>query len=335
MKKIILPFLLVLILSGCSTAQTEEEPGMVYTKAAMTVAVQLTQNATPEATSTPTLEPTITPTATLEPTSTPTVPIPTATWSFNTAGKATAPILLYFHVGDGKEDNLYYQWETNIDIPSNEFRHQMQVLKEAGYTSIPVSTLAEAIWFGAELPAKPVVITFDVITTGIYNKAFPIMQHYGFIGTLYVTAAQVNGEGVLTEAQIKEMIAAGWEIGSKGMTGVDLTQNYSMLSDEISGSRLRLEEKFGVPVKSFAYPYGNNDAEVGSRVSSWGYTSAAGIFNTVEHNTGTIYYLARYEVKNDWTIDNFINILPWKPIAVPTPETGAIQGIEASTTITP
>lgn len=325
-------FLLILLLTGCSTAQVEEVPGIVYTKAAMTVAAQLTQNATPEATNTPTLEPTITPTPTTEPTVTPTVPIPTATWTFNTAGKVTAPILLYFHVGDGKEDNLYYQWETNIDIPSNEFRHQMQVLKEAGYTSIPVSKLAEAIWFGAELPARPVVITFDVITDGIYNKAFPIMQYYGFIGTLYVTAAQVNGEGVLDEAQIKEMIAAGWEIGSKGMTGVDLTQNYAMLSDEISGSRLRLEEKFGVPVKSFSYPYGSNDAEVGSRVASWGYTSAAGIFNTSEHNTATVYYLARYEVKNDWTIDDFIKRLPWKPEAVPTPETGAIPGVVTSST---
>jgi len=331
MKIRIWSILLLIILAGCSTAQVEEEPGMVYTKAAQTVAVQLTQNATEEPTSTATLEPTLTPTVTIEPTSTPTVPVPTATWSFNTAGKATVPILLYFHVGDGKEDNLYYQWETNIDIPSSEFRHQMQVLKEAGYTSIPISKLSDAIWFGTELPAKPIVITFDVITNGIYNKAFPIMKHYGFAGTLYVTAAQVNGEGVLTEAQIKEMIAAGWEIGSKGMTGVDLTQNYSMLSDEISGSRLRLEEKFGVPVKSFSYPYGNNDAEVGSRVSAWGYTSAVGIFNTYEHNTGTIYYLARFEVKNDWTIDDFLYRLPWKPEVVPTPETDPIQGITTAT----
>ncbi len=54
-----------------------------------------------------------------------------------------------------------------------------------------------------------------------YTNAFPIMKKYGFTGVLYTVVLYIGQHsGVaadpdyLTIDQLKEMAAAGWEIGS-------------------------------------------------------------------------------------------------------------------------
>ncbi|MBI9035075.1 MAG: polysaccharide deacetylase family protein [Bacteroidales bacterium] len=318
MKKVIVFLLIGLFLVSCSsTTSTPVDTNAIYTEAAMTVAVQFTKEAEKIPTSTNTASPV--PTETLEPpTETPipsptTIP-PTPTWSYHAPGPVVAPILIYNHISDDKDDNPYYQWESAVDIHPDIFRQQMMVLRDAGYTPITVETLVDAIVFGADLPPKPIIITFDSNTAGIYNNAYPIMQEFGFTGTLYVVANHLNGGGIVTTDQVKEMALAGWEIGSKGMNGVVLTTDYSVLSEEISGSKLKLEEILGFPIKSFSYPGGATDAAVSTRVAEWGYYSAVGLFKTSEHYYGSLYYLARYEIKNGMTIQEFVDILPWKPV---------------------
>lgn len=307
--------IMAFVLSGCSAAsQPTLDPVMIYTQAAQTVQAQMNQIAsqtppTPTATLTATPEPTMTASPSPEPSLTPTQP-----WVFNPPGKVTAPILLYTVIADNADDDPYFQWESPLNVGSLQFEQEMLALKESGYESITISQLTTAIWEGAELPPRPVVITFDSNKLGTYKKAFPIMQKYGFVGTIFVVVNQLDGNGVLTTAQIKEMQKAGWEIGSKGMSGASLLDRMDNLGDEISGSRLALEEKLGVPVTSFSYPGGAIDdgGKITSRVQSWGYKGAVGIFKTVDHTIGSVYYLARYEIRKDLPLDDFLTILPWK-----------------------
>lgn len=318
-KAFLLVIGLLILLMACSPSQEKTlGPNEIYTLAAKTVFVQMTQAAalTPSATPTPTLAPTLTPTIPPPPTNTP-IP-PTPTWTFNQAGKVTAPILLYNRIEDNNTDDANYHWESKINIPSDLFRQQMEILKTNGYTPIPISLLAKAVREGANLPDRPVVITFDVGAVGIYKKAFPIMKEFGFVGNLYITTNQLDAGWMITTSEVKELVAAGWEIGSKGYTGIDLTSNHTKLSDEIALSRTTLEQKIGASVVSFSYPYGKIDDVVGPRVADWGYSSAVGIFNTSEHTMNTIYYLARYEIRKDMTSEDFAAILPWKPEILPT-----------------
>jgi len=319
-KLVLLAFLVSICLSACSPQIPTLDEAAIYTQAAMTVAVQLTQDAAllPTFTNTVTPEPTATLTFTPEPS--PTQPTPTQSWAYNPAGSALVPILLYSHVSDDINDNPYYQWETHIDISSADFRQQMAILKEAGYAPISITLLINAIRNGADLPPRPIVITFDSDTPGIYRKAFPIMQEMGFIGNLFIIAGHLDASGTLTTAQVQELVAAGWEIGSKGMWGVDLTTNYEALAEEVSGSKHLLEEKLGTIINVFSYPYGSVDGMVSSRVQEWGYLGAVGLkwYETSEHTLETIYYLSRFEVQSDWAPEDFIAILPWKPDTIPT-----------------
>lgn len=313
--------LTVALIAGCiPEAEEEVHPNDIYTEVAKTVVMQLTQQAEliPTSTVTMTLEPTATSTNTPEPT--PTVPTSTPTWSYNLPGAIKVSILAYNHIADDVTDNLYYEAGDEINISSQTFQQQMTILKEAGYSAIPISLIVKAIKTGVEIPPQPIAITFDVMSTGIYKNAFPILKELDFIATLFVTFNHLDVDGMITTVKLEEMMDAGWEIGSRGMNGYDLTNDYSLLSNEISGSRLALEEKFGIPITLFAYPYGRSDDMIFERVVSWGYEAAVGYtwYESPEHTDLNLYYLSRYVINKGYSVEKFVSFLPWKPKQIPT-----------------
>ena len=324
MKKLLIfsvGLMILISLLGCSPKNSQSDGDLIYTQAAETVQAQLTSAAAliPTATFTNTPEPTLPPTETAIPSLTPTPTIAaTATWVFNPAGSVIAPILIYPRIADSAEDDANYQWESNLNVTKAQFEQEMAALYAGGYTPIPVSLIIEAVWNGAELPPRPVAITFDGGAIGVYNFAYPIMEKYGFVGTVFIASTHVDGSWMLSTSQLKELIGKGWEVGSKGYNAVNLVDNYEALADEISYSRTDLEEKLDTSVTTFSYPFGVADTGVISRVSQWGYKGAVGVFNTSEHSMATIYYMGRYQVTRDTTIEQFISFLPWQPETIPT-----------------
>lgn len=72
--------------------------------------------------------------------------------------------------------------------------------------------------------------------------------------------------------EIKKLSDYGWEIGPHGATHRRLTEcNDADLSYEVSKSKTALEDKLGVTVRSFSYPYGRNDDRVNDGLKKAGY----------------------------------------------------------------
>jgi peptidoglycan/xylan/chitin deacetylase (PgdA/CDA1 family) len=263
------------------------------------------------------LTPTITLTplpVTLIPTSTNT-PLPTATptWIYhNRQEKIYAPILLFHHIMNVEVPNRY-----NISLDT--FTTQIKNLKEWGYTSITVSTLANAIRNGGELPEKPVVISFDDGDIDVYQNAYPIMKQYGFVGTFYIVANRLQAKEFVHVDQLKNMIADGWEIGCHGFAHTDMKADHNSIETEgLHGKRV-LQEALGIPINSFAYPYGSFDSEVGNHVAIYGYTNAVGLGTSYIHSMYSIFYLSREEVRGDYDMTAFAKLLPWSPESTPIP----------------
>jgi peptidoglycan/xylan/chitin deacetylase (PgdA/CDA1 family) len=63
-----------------------------------------------------------------------------------------------------------------------------------------------------------------------------------------------------TLAHLRELVAAGVEIGAHTRSHADLGANLSttQLTDEIIGSKVDLEDALGVPIRYFAFPYGQH-----------------------------------------------------------------------------
>ena len=77
---------------------------------------------------------------------------------------------------------------------------------------------------------------------------------------------------------IRHAAAEGVEIGSHGLTHVDLTQaDDETLEAEVHESRYRLAELTGVAVDGFCYPYGSIDRRAMDAVRDAGYSYACAI----------------------------------------------------------
>lgn len=307
------------VLLGCSvdaqanlqTAVPQGSPIMINNstssptpfQAVTNTAVVIPPTYTPSPTFTPTLTSTPIPTDTPVPTDTP-MPTDTPEPVYNPGGYVIAPILLYHHISDVGNGNRYY-------VTPDVFRAQLQALRDWGYTSITVTDLVNVIINGGELPARPVVLTFDDGNNDIYQNAFPIMQEMGFVGTFYIVGNRLQSRYFVTTDQLIEMTNAGWEIGDHSMSHIDLTLDHSVIGYEAATSRSVLEDALGVPINTFAYPYGLTDEFVTNKISEYGYHAGMGLGRSWEHSWGTLFYLSRIEIEASYDMAKFASILPW------------------------
>ncbi len=229
--------------------------------------------------------------------------LPTSEWTFHDAGAVTAPIIFYHHVISGDPPNIYC-------VTTDAFTEQMDYLQSNGYSVIPISLLVTAIKVGANLPDRPIVISFDDGNADIYDNAFPIMHKYGFTGTLYLVVNYLDQDTFLSTDQVVELQNAGWEIGNHSMSHPNLAGMQADLSFQIVNSKKFLAKKFNAPIDTFAYPYGETDPDINSAVANE-YTAAVGLGHSYTHSLADIYYLERIEVNSDTDLSSFASALPW------------------------
>jgi peptidoglycan/xylan/chitin deacetylase (PgdA/CDA1 family) len=224
---------------------------------------------------------------------------------------ATVPILLYHNIP------IYSTPSDRYDVSAAHFEEQMKLLKDYGYSTITIQQLVNHIKKGHVLPVRPIVISFDDGYQNVYDNAFPIMERYGFTGTVYIVSNRLQSEGFLNQDHLKEIVDHGWEVGSHSMTHTELTQNHALVRQEILQSRLDLDKALGIKVFSFAYPFGSLDWYISSKVLDYGYFAAVGVGNLSQHTFGTVYNLSRREIEGGATLEEFEELLPWTGRYVP------------------
>ncbi len=64
-------------------------------------------------------------------------------------------------------------------------------------------------------------------------------------------------------------------------------------------------------MSTFAYPYGETDEFVTTKVSEYGYRAGMGLGTATDHYLGTLFYLSRIEIHSDYDLTVFASLLPW------------------------
>lgn len=244
-----------------------------------------TATATATATATqqpPTPTPTATATATAVPVTITPPQIPTALPTPNGIYSWTlkVPILMYHYISVPPADADIYRQDLSV-TPDN-FRAQMQYLAENGYTTIDLYDLSLAILGKKELPAKPVILTFDDGYADNYLNAFPVLQEYGLTGTFFVVTEFIdqNREGYMTWEMAKEMAAAGNRIEPHSRTHPDLRgQPREKLIWEILGPQETIAYHLGYKPQFFNYPAGRYDEaviQILQELNFWGAVTTMG-----------------------------------------------------------
>ena len=264
-----------------------------------------TANQTPRPTVRSTKRSTLTPTWTLQPSKAPALPTRTAASPPSPSPRAViAPILLYHHVSD--------QGSGRYVVAVDNFRRQMETLEEGGYQTVTISQVAAAVRGEAALPERAVAITFDDGYLDTYENAFPILRELGFKATLYVITGTLETDksyGYLQDEALKELIDAGWEIGSHSVTHTNLKTTWLGIRSELEQSKETLEERLGIEVSSFSYPFGITNDWIKARVPEHGYTSAVGLDILNVHTPRQQFFLSRREVLGGTSLSGFKSLL--------------------------
>lgn len=191
-----------------------------------------------------------------------------------------APMILMYHgVAQVLEDpNLFC-------VSPSRFAEQMDWLERHGQRGVSISELVDAMRAGR---ARGLVgLTFDDGYLSVLEAALPELKRRGFGASAYIISDRLGGtnewdEGpswpLMTAAQVRDLAAAGIEIGSHAATHMRLAGvSPEQLSAEVSASRASLAALLGNQVRGFAYPYGSMDAAARRAVRDAGYEYACAV----------------------------------------------------------
>lgn len=248
-------------------------PGMP-TAAVRQVTLNNAVELTPHLAALPTLEPTATPAPAVTPYSGPTA-LP---------GSVTRiPILMYHYVRevDASTDPLGY----SLSVTPANFAAQLETIARLGYTPVTMAEALACLQGAAGCPPRPVALTFDDGYADAYSAALPLLRERGFAATFYIVADFVGQPGYMTMEQLRELAAAGMEIGAHSVSHPDLTAlDEATARYEINESRQRVAALTGAPVTSFCYPAGRYNPLVRALVQEAGFTSAVTTIQSADFN---------------------------------------------------
>lgn len=178
------------------------------------------------------------------------------------------------------------------------FRRHVECLVEAGATALTVGELARLLEAGRPLPERAVAITFDDAFGSVVDHAAPVLIEYGLPATVFAVAGYLGGRNdwpsqpsgvprrpLAGAADLAELARAGFEIGSHGTAHLPLTSaDAAVARRELVDSRQLLEDSLGVPVTSFAYPYGATPSVAALAIARSAYRCAGNVaFERVDH----------------------------------------------------
>lgn len=184
-------------------------------------------------------------------------------------------------------------WPAPTSVRPADFEAQLTSFVRSGYRG---ATLSEAL---VSPPVeKTLVVTFDDAHSSVWELAREPMRRLGVPGTVYAPADYVGAGrpmawagydvwlGTEHEAelacmswpQLRELAAAGWEIGSHTCSHPRLSQlGDGEIAAELEGSRRICEEESGRPCRSIAYPYSDYDERVVRAAADAGYRFAVSV----------------------------------------------------------
>jgi peptidoglycan/xylan/chitin deacetylase (PgdA/CDA1 family) len=179
-------------------------------------------------------------------------------------------IVLCYHRFEDKAKDL-------VTLP-NDFRAQMQALKDNGISVIPMKDVLA--WLNGEksIPNKSAVISLDDGWNSQYFVAWPILKEFNYPFTLFIYTDYVEKGGKsMTWAQLEEMRDAGVDIEAHTVSHHDLRhaprgQDYATwLHNEVYTCKQILEDKLAIKVLGFAFPYGFHNEVVRKTATDAGY----------------------------------------------------------------
>jgi peptidoglycan/xylan/chitin deacetylase (PgdA/CDA1 family) len=164
------------------------------------------------------------------------------------------PVLMYHDLSDG-HDRIPDEHRPYV-LPATTFREQLRALADAGIGGARLDEILDPESATTD-DRRRCVLTFDDGHASNRTLALPLLLGARFRATFFVTAGWIGREPYLSWNQVRELAAAGMEIGSHSMTHrPPATLTAAQLHSEMADSKKLLEDRLGQPVVSASSPTG-------------------------------------------------------------------------------
>lgn len=181
-------------------------------------------------------------------------------------------------------------WPAPTSVTPAALDEQLGWLAGRGFRG---ATLADAL---TEPPApRTLVVTFDDAHRSVLEHGLPILRAHGFVGTIFAPTDYVERQALmgwdgydiwlgtehehelapLSWDELGGLAESGWEIGAHTRTHPHLPEvDDEQLESELVESRRDCERRLGLPCRTLAYPYGQQDGRVRRAARDAGYMAA-------------------------------------------------------------
>lgn len=216
--------------------------------------------------------------------------------------KKEVPVLCYHQIRDWKASDSKRAHDDII--PPANFKQHIKMLADSGYHTILPDQLYDYLNYGAKLPEKPIIISFDDTDLDQFTVAAPELKKYGFKGVFFIMTVSIGRPRYMSKTQIKTLSDEGHVIASHTWNH----KNFTQFTDEdwaiqIDKPTKTLETITGKRVEYFAYPYGVWKPETLHKLKEHGF-KAAFILSTKRDETNPLFTIRRIIDPGTYTAKN-------------------------------
>jgi peptidoglycan/xylan/chitin deacetylase (PgdA/CDA1 family) len=220
-------------------------------------------------------------------------------WDFNKECRQGIPILMFHKIGKCPSSANMPQ----LYVSPDRFQKLLGGLMRKNFQTISIS---EAIQAETKI-GKRFVISFDDGYQATLSCGAQSMRERGFTAIQFLVADRLGQrnkwdstldttmERLMDRTEVREWLSLGFEIGAHTLTHPRLPAiPRPEAKNEIAGSKKKLEDLFGVPVKHFAYPYGDYNDAIVDLVQEAGFETACTCDPGVVRHTVDPFRLVRF-----------------------------------------
>lgn len=216
----------------------------------------------------------------------------------------TVPILMYHHIGTLPPNADAAR--RDLTVSGENFEAQMALLFQKGYETIPLEDLVAAFEGARQLPAKPIILTFDDGYKDNFEYAYPILQKYNLRGTFFIITSFVSIKDYLAWDDIAEMSKGGMFIEAHGKTHADLTLlSYEGIVQQVTEAMQALQSHINVTPHVYCYPAGKFNETVINILRANGYRAAVSTRYGCVHNQDDLLQLRRVRISGSDSLSTF------------------------------
>jgi peptidoglycan/xylan/chitin deacetylase (PgdA/CDA1 family) len=214
-------------------------------------------------------------------------------------------LILMYHIIDEPRAEV----EQKYCCAPDRFEEQMCCLRDSGRRLLSLDQLADHMVGGIPVEDGSVAVTFDDGFEATVRNAVPVLVKHEVPATIFLLSDRfgasndwMEGRGfprrrILSHGDARDLLAAGVTIGSHTRTHVRLPEaDDARVEEEIRGSKVALEQRIGIAVQHFAYPFGQYDQRAHDAVRRAGYRTACSTRSGFNRIDADRFALRRIEV---------------------------------------